>query len=83
VLLLDEPSAGAAAREVERLADVLTRLRDEGLAILFVEHNLALVRAVADRVVALDAGRVIARGSAERVGDDPDVRAAYLGRHTL
>jgi branched-chain amino acid transport system permease protein len=83
VLLLDEPSAGASAPEVERLAAVLGSLREEGLAVLAVEHNLRLVRAVADRVVALDAGRVVASGSPEQVGAEPAVRAAYLGAHTL
>ena len=83
VLLLDEPSAGAAPAEVARLAAVLGSLREEGLALLVVEHNLRLVRAVADRVVALDAGRVIARGTPAAVGEDARVREAYLGRQTL
>jgi len=82
-LLLDEPSAGASRAEVERLAAVLRALRDDGLALLVVEHNLRLVRTVADRVVALDAGRVIARGSPGEVGEDARVREAYLGRQTL
>jgi branched-chain amino acid transport system permease protein len=82
-LLLDEPSAGAARAEVDRLAAVLRSLRDEGVALLVVEHNLRLVSAVADRVVALDAGRVIARGTPTAVGEDARVREAYLGRQTL
>jgi ABC-type branched-subunit amino acid transport system ATPase component len=82
-LLLDEPSAGAARTEVDRLAAVLRSLRDDGVALLVVEHNLRLVSAVADRVVALDAGRVIARGTPAAVGEDPRVREAYLGRQTL
>ena len=61
VLLLDEPSAGASRGERGELADLLRRLRAEGLAILVVEHDLALVRAVADEVVELDAGRVAGR----------------------
>jgi len=58
VLLLDEPSAGAAPADIARLESVLRALAAEGTAILLVEHNLRLVRSVADRVVALDAGRV-------------------------
>jgi ABC-type branched-subunit amino acid transport system ATPase component len=58
-------------------------LRDEGLAILVVEHNLRLVRAIADRVTVLDAGAVIAEGSPSEVGRDPAVRLAYLGREAL
>jgi branched-chain amino acid transport system permease protein len=58
VLLLDEPSAGAARGDVARLATVLRGLAADGAAVLVVEHDLGLVRSVADRVVALDAGSV-------------------------
>jgi branched-chain amino acid transport system ATP-binding protein/branched-chain amino acid transport system permease protein len=80
VLLLDEPSAGASPEDVDRIVDVLRSLREQGLALLVVEHNLRLVRRVADRVVVLDAGRPIASGTPDQVGADPGVRAAYLGR---
>ena len=80
VLLLDEPSAGAAPAELARLAELIRRLRDRGLALLVVEHNLRLVRSVANRVVVLDAGATIADGSADEVAADAGVRAAYLGR---
>ncbi len=82
-LLLDEPAAGASAQELDNFAAILRRLRDEGLGILLVEHNLRLVRAVADRATVLEAGLVIARGTPEEVGRDPAVRAAYLGRQRL
>lgn len=83
VLLLDEPSAGAAAEDLERLAALIRRLRDDGLAILVVEHNLRLVRSVADRVIVLDAGRVIAEGTPDAVAASEEVRTAYLGRRNL
>lgn len=83
VLLLDEPSAGAAAADLERLAALILRLRDEGLAILLVEHNLRLVRSVADRVIVLDAGRSIAEGTPDEVAANEEVRTAYLGRRHL
>jgi branched-chain amino acid transport system permease protein len=83
VLLLDEPSAGAASGEIDRLAAVIRQLRAEGLAILVVEHNLRLVRSVADEVVVLDAGRSIARGTPGEVAASEAVRAAYLGRRSL
>lgn len=83
VLLLDEPSAGAASVELERLAALIRRLRQRGLAILLVEHNLRLVRSVADGVVVLDAGRVIAEGTSDQVAASDAVRAAYLGRRQL
>ena len=83
VLLLDEPSAGAAPAEIERLAALIRRLRDDGVALLLVEHNLRLVRSVADLVVVLDAGRAIASGSPDEVAASEAVRAAYLGRRLL
>jgi branched-chain amino acid transport system ATP-binding protein len=83
VLLLDEPSAGSSLADVHRLDTLLARLRDRGVAVLLVEHNLRLVRAVADRVIVMAAGAVIATGSPQAVAADPDVRAAYLGRAVL
>jgi branched-chain amino acid transport system ATP-binding protein len=62
VLLLDEPSAGASRDERHELARLLRRLREDGLAILLVEHDLTLVRAVADEVVELDGGRIVRQG---------------------
>lgn len=59
VLLVDEPAAGASALESARLGHLLRSLRDEGLALLVVEHNVSLVRSLADGVVSLDAGRVV------------------------
>ncbi len=79
VLLVDEPSAGVGAEEVARLVSLLGKLRDEGLALLVVEHNLRLVRGAADRVVVLAAGRVVADGDPDTVAADPEVRRAYLG----
>jgi ABC-type branched-subunit amino acid transport system ATPase component len=58
VLLVDEPAAGSSAAESARLAGLLRSLRDEGLALLVVEHNAAVVERVADRVLAMDAGRI-------------------------
>ena len=80
VLLVDEPSAGAAPDDVERIADVLMRIRDRGIAVLVVEHNLGLVGRVAEQVVVLDAGRTIAAGAPDEIADDPAVQAVYLGR---
>jgi ABC-type branched-subunit amino acid transport system ATPase component len=58
---------------------VLRRLADDGYGVLFVEHDMALVGAVADRVTVLDAGRVIATGTFTEIQQNPAVRAAYLG----
>jgi ABC-type branched-subunit amino acid transport system ATPase component len=83
VLLLDEPSAGSSVDDVRRLDAVLTRLRADGVSILLVEHNLRLVRSVADRVIVMAAGVVIAAGAPADVAADADVREAYLGRAAL
>jgi ABC-type branched-subunit amino acid transport system ATPase component/ABC-type branched-subunit amino acid transport system permease subunit len=83
VLLVDEPTAGASVAEAARISDLLRSLRAEGLALLVVEHNLGVVRGLADRIVVLDAGRVIADGPPDAVAADEGVRAAYLGRQVL
>ena len=83
VLLVDELSAGAGHGELPRLAAAIESLRARGLAILLVEHNLRLVRAVATRVMVLDAGVTIATGTPDEIAADPAARAAYLGRQHL
>ncbi len=80
VLLVDEPSAGAAPADVDRIAAVLRDVAASGIAVLVVEHNLRLVRRVASHVVVLDAGRIIAAGPPDAIAADPVVREAYLGR---
>ena len=82
VLLLDEPAAGLRTGEKEQLIAVLRRLRADGLTQILVEHDMQFVGAVADRVIVLDGGRVIADGTAEEVRRDERVRAAYLGSET-
>jgi ABC-type branched-subunit amino acid transport system ATPase component len=79
LLLLDEPTAGADRTEVDLLAELVRALRGSGLTIVLVEHNLRLVRRVAEQVTVLEAGRVIARGSVDEVVDDEAVHRAYLG----
>lgn len=79
VLLLDEPAAGTAAPDRDRLAGVLRGLAGNGAAVLLVEHDMRLVTRVADRVTVLAAGRVLAVGSPAQVLADEAVRRAYLG----
>ena len=79
VLLLDEPAAGMSAPERGRLGALLRRLVDGGRAVVLVEHDMALVGRVADRVVVLADGRVLATGTPAQVRADPAVRRAYLG----
>ena len=80
VLLLDEPTAGLAQRETEAFGPLIRRVRDElDAAVLLIEHDMALVMQVSDRVYCLEAGNVIAEGSPEQVRHDPLVVASYLG----
>jgi ABC-type branched-subunit amino acid transport system ATPase component len=83
ILLLDEPSAAVGLSELPRLAAAILGLRARGVGLLVVEHNLRLVRAIADRVMVLDGGRVISAGTPDEVGRDPVVQAAYLGRTVI
>jgi branched-chain amino acid transport system permease protein len=79
LLLLDEPTAGMDAAEVAAFAGVLRGLRDEGITILLVEHNIPFLMQLCDRVTVLDGGEVLADGPAAGVAADPAVRAVYLG----
>lgn len=79
VLLLDEPVAGMAVSERAEIAELIHGLRERGLAIVLVEHDMPMVLSLADRVVALDLGRVIAEGTAQEVRSNPAVIDAYLG----
>jgi branched-chain amino acid transport system ATP-binding protein len=80
VVLLDEPASGIAQREVEQLAPLIRRIRDEtGASLVVVEHDIPLVEQVADRVVAMDQGRVVAVGPPAAVLSDPAVLRSYVG----
>ncbi|MHB8262739.1 MAG: ATP-binding cassette domain-containing protein [Acidimicrobiales bacterium] len=80
VLLLDEPSSGIAQRESEALAELLLGLKeDTGASLIVIEHDVPLVSSIADRLICLHLGRIIAEGDVRSVLQSPAVLAAYLG----
>jgi branched-chain amino acid transport system permease protein len=79
LLLLDEPAAGLRYLEKRALAELLRKLRDEGIAILLVEHDMDFVMGLVDRVYVMDFGQKISEGSPEQVQRDARVLEAYLG----
>jgi len=79
LLLLDEPASGLRAVERQRLAELIEALRADGLTMMLVEHDVAFVMRLVDRVTVLDLGQVIAEGTVAEVRADPRVIAAYLG----
>jgi ABC-type branched-subunit amino acid transport system ATPase component/ABC-type branched-subunit amino acid transport system permease subunit len=79
LLLLDEPAAGLRHLEKQQLAALLRQLRDGGMSVLLVEHDMGFVMTLADRVVVLDFGTRIAEGTPDQIKSNPDVIRAYLG----
>ncbi len=79
LLLLDEPAAGLRHMEKQRLAALLRQLRDGGMSVLLVEHDMGFVMDLADRIVVLDFGTRIAEGTPETIKTNPEVIKAYLG----
>jgi branched-chain amino acid transport system ATP-binding protein len=80
ILLLDEPAGGMNPTEIEELIAVLRAIRQAGVAILLIEHNMRLVMEVCDRISVLCFGRMIAEGTPAEIRAHPEVIASYLGR---
>lgn len=79
LLMLDEPAGGRAAHEVETLVHLIYTLRDQGITIFIVEHNMPFVMSLSERVIVLDEGRKIAEGTPDEVRNSEEVIKAYLG----
>nr|WP_303648685.1 ABC transporter ATP-binding protein [Haloarchaeobius litoreus] len=79
LLLLDEPTEGLAPIIVERVADLVRELNEEGITVLLVEQNVAVASALADRVYILDKGTIVYEGTPEELDADEEVRDRHLG----
>jgi branched-chain amino acid transport system ATP-binding protein len=80
LLLMDEPTAGMSPRERIALMELTARIaREQGIAVLFTEHDMDVVFAHADRIIVLDRGQLIADGKADEVRANPAVQSVYLG----
>ena len=84
LVMLDEPMAGLAHAETDRVVDVIRKLHGElGLTVLFVEHNLRIVLSLAQRIMVLDRGKMLAEGTPAEISANEAVRDAYIGKEIV
>jgi len=78
-LILDEPVAGVNSKLREKIVEILLKLKEKGETILLIEHDMNFTLKIADVVIVMEKGRVIAQGKPEKIKNNPEVLAAYLG----
>jgi branched-chain amino acid transport system ATP-binding protein len=82
LVLLDEPTAGMNPLETRQASDLIFKIRDTGLAVVVIEHDMRFIFGVCDRVLCLVRGQTLVEGTPEEVQSDPRVIAAYIGTST-
>ena len=78
-MLMDEPAAGLNNRETAELAVLIRKIRDTGVTVVLVEHDMELVMDICDRIIVLNLGRKLAEGTPREIQENPAVISAYLG----
>lgn len=79
ILFLDEPAAGLNPNETEEIAEVIRKVRDSGITVVLVEHDMKMVMRLSDRILVMESGKTLTEGSADEVRHHPRVISAYLG----
>jgi branched-chain amino acid transport system ATP-binding protein len=79
IILMDEPAAGLNSRETAELAQLIRKIRESGITVVLVEHDMELVMDVCDYILVLNLGRKLAEGTPRQIQENPEVIAAYLG----
>ncbi len=79
IILMDEPAAGLNSRETWQLGELIRKIRETGVTVVLVEHDMELVMDVCDSIVVLNLGRKLAEGTPREIQENPAVIAAYLG----